>query len=66
MKVEIDEKIVTSFLGLWVKTYNYLIDNCSQYKKTKGRKKCVIKRKLKFHSYKICSKATKFEIKIKH
>ena len=49
-----------------MKTYNYLIDNCSQYKKTKGRKKCVIKRKLKFDSDKICSKATKFEIKIKH
>ena len=31
------------FVGLKAKTYNYLIDNDSKYKKAKGIKKYVIK-----------------------
>ena len=35
-------------------------------KKTKGTKKCVIKRKLKFENYKNCLEATQLENKINH
>ena len=48
MKDELGGKIMTKFIGLRAKTYNYLIDDGSKVKKAKGTKKCVIKRKLKF------------------
>ena len=32
----------------------YLTDECNEGKKTKGTKKCVIKRRLKFNDYKDC------------
>ena len=35
-------------------------------KKGKGKKKCVIKRKLKFENYKNCLEATHLENKINH
>ena len=35
-------------------------------KKEKGKKKCVIKRKLKFENYKNCLEATHLENKINH
>ena len=38
---------MTKFVGLWAKAYSYLLDGGSEDKKTKGTKKCVIKRKLK-------------------
>ena len=46
-KDELGRKIMTKFVGLRAKTYSYLIDDSSEYKKAKGTKKCAIKRKLK-------------------
>ena len=43
MKDELGGKIMTKFVGLGAKTYNYLIDDSSEDKKAKGTKKCVIK-----------------------
>ena len=43
---------MTKFDGLRARTYSYLIDDGSEYKKAKGTKKCVIKRKLKFENIK--------------
>ena len=46
---------MTKFVGLRAKTYSYLIDDGSEDKKAKVRKKLVIKRKvLKFENYKNC------------
>ena len=40
------------FVGLTARTYAYLMnDDGSEQKKTKGTKKCVIKRILKFNDY---------------
>ena len=40
---------------LRAKTYAYLIDDDSEHKKTKGTKKCVIKRRLMFKNYEDCN-----------
>ena len=45
-------------------TYSYLIDDGSEDKKAKGRKECVIKKKLEFENYKNCLKAYQLENKI--
>ena len=45
---------MTEFAALRLKTYSFLIDDGSNDKKTKGTKKCVIKRILKFNDYKNC------------
>ena len=42
------------FCALRAKTYSYLMDNNSEVKKSKGTKKCVIKRGLMFENYKDC------------
>ena len=42
------------FIGLRAKTYSYLKDNYDEDKKANSTKKCVIKRKLKFHDDKNC------------
>ena len=47
MKDELGGKIIKRFVGLRAKTYIYLIDDSNEDKKAKGRKKFVIKRKLK-------------------
>ena len=60
-KDKLDEKIMTKFVGVRSKTYNYLIDGGSEDKKAKSTKKCFIKRKLKFENYKNCSEATQLE-----
>ena len=49
MKDELGGKIMTEFVALRPKTYSYLTDDCEEDKKTKGTKKCVIKRRLKFN-----------------
>ena len=54
------------FVGLGSKTYSYLIDKGSEDKKTKGTKKCVIKRKLKFENNKNCLGVTQHENKINY
>ena len=43
MKDELGGKIMTKFVRLRGKKYNYLIDDCSEDKKAKGTKKSVIK-----------------------
>ena len=63
MKGELSEQIMIQFAELRTQTYSYLIDDSSQDKKTKGAKKCVIKRKHKFENYKNCSEATQLENK---
>ena len=45
---------MTELGALRPKTYSYLIDDGWNDKKTKGAKKCVIKRGLKFNDYKDC------------
>ena len=42
------------FCALRAKTYSYLMDDNSEVKKSKGTKKCIIKRELMFENYKDC------------
>ena len=42
------------FCILSAKTYSYLMDDNSEVKKSKGTKKCVIKRKTMFENYTDC------------
>ena len=42
------------FCALRAKTYSYLMDDDREVKKSKGTKKCIIKRKLMFENYKDC------------
>ena len=42
------------FCALRAKTYSYLMNDNSEVKKSKGTKKCVIKRELMFENYKDC------------
>ena len=65
MKDELGGQIMKQFVGLRAKTYNYLKDNNNEYKKAKGKKMCVIKRKLKFQDYKNYLEAAKIENEIK-
>ena len=54
MKDELGGKIITEFVTLRPKTYSYSTDDGKEDKKTKGTKKCVIKRMIKFNDYKNC------------
>ena len=54
MKDELGGKIMTKFVALRPKTYSSLTDDCEEDKKSKGTKKCVIKRRLKCNDYKDC------------
>ena len=45
---------MTEFVALRPETYSYLTDDDKNVKKSKGRKKCVIKKTLKFDYYKDC------------
>ena len=54
MNNELREKIMTKFAAPRAKTYSYLMDDDSEAKKTKGTKKCAIKRMLKYNDYKNC------------
>ena len=54
MKDKLGGKIVTEFVALRPKTYSYLTDDGKEDKKSKGTKKCVIKRMIKFNDYKNC------------
>ena len=46
--------------------YSYLTDNNDEDKNTKGSKRCVIKRKLKFDDYKHFLEAIELENRINH
>ena len=54
MKDELEEKIMTESAALRPRTYSYFMDNDSEAIKTKGTKRCIIKRMLTFNDYKIC------------
>ena len=60
------EKIIIKFVGLKAKNYSSSKNEGSQDKKEKGTKKCVIKRKRKFESYKNCLEAIQLDNKIKY
>ena len=59
----LSRKILTKLGRLRPKTYNYLIDDGSEDKKTKDTKKCATKRNLKFENYKNCLEVTQLENK---
>ena len=46
MKDELDEKIMTEFVGLRAKTYSYLTDNNDKDKISKGKKNVSLKEHL--------------------
>ena len=48
------QKTMTEFVALRPKTYSYLMGDGGSDKKSKGTKKCVLKRRLKFNDYKDC------------
>ena len=54
------------YVGLRVKTYSYLIDDGREDRKTKGTKKCCIKRKLKFENHKNYLEPTQLKNKINY
>ena len=54
VKDELGGNIMTEFVALRTKTYSYLMDDGSKHKRAKGTKKFIIKRKIKFKSYKKC------------
>ena len=53
-KDELGGKIKKEFVALKEKTYAYLMDDDTEYEKTKGTKKCVIKIRLIFKNYLDC------------
>ena len=55
---------MSKFVGLKAKTCSYLIDDGSEDKKSKGTKKCVIKRKIEFENIKNCLEAAECDNKI--
>ena len=63
MKGELGGKIMTKFVGLRAKTYNYLTDDDREDEKAKGTESCAIKKTLKFKNYKNCLEATELENK---
>ena len=54
MKDELGGKIMTEFLTLRPKLYSYQKLDGSEDKKSKGIKKCVVKKTLTFEDYKTC------------
>ena len=54
MKDELGGKIITEFVTLRPKTYSFLTDDGKEDKNSKGTKKCVIKKMIKFSYYKKC------------
>ena len=54
MKDELGGEIITEFVTLRPKTYSYLTDDSKEDKKSKGTKKCVIKKMIKFDDCKKC------------
>ena len=50
-KDELGGKIMTEFVALRAKAYAYIEKDCSEHKKGKGTKNCIIKRELMFENY---------------
>ena len=50
--------------SLGLRTYSYLINDSNEDKKTKGTKRCVVKKYLNFENYKNCLGVTQLENKI--
>ena len=50
-KDELGGKIMTEFVALRAKAYEYLMEDGSKHKKAKGTKKCIIKRELISENY---------------
>ena len=63
MKDELGGKIITEFVALRPKTYSYLTDDCKEDKNAKGKRKCVIKQRLKLNDYKGCLLNNKIVLK---
>ena len=53
-KDELGGKIMTLFVGVRAKNFTYLMDDDSEHKKTKGTKKCIIKRRILVKNYENC------------
>ena len=53
-KDELGGKIMKEFCALRAKTYSYLMNDNTEVKRSKGTKKCVIKRKTMFEKYTVC------------
>ena len=51
-KDEIGGKMMTEFCALRTKTYAFKLDDDTEMKKTKGTKKCIVKREPMFENYK--------------
>ena len=62
-KDELGGRIMKEFCALRPKTYSYLMDNDSEVKKSKGTKKCVLKRELMFKNYTDCLRSNKIMLK---
>ena len=54
MKDELGGKIITEFVTFRPKTYFFLTDDGKEDKKSKGTKKCIIKKMIKFNDYEKC------------
>ena len=54
MKDELGGKTMTEFVAPGAKTYSCLLEDGRNDKNAKGKKKCVIERRLKFNDYKDC------------
>ena len=54
LKDELGGKTMMEFCALRAKTYAFLLDDDTEKKKTKGTKKCIIKRQLTFENDKDC------------
>ena len=54
MKDELGGGIITEFVAFRPKAYSYRTDDLVELKKTKGTKKCVVKKMLGFDDYKKC------------
>ena len=54
LKDELGAKIIKEFYALRAKAYSYLMYDNSELRKSKGTKKCVIKRKTMFENYTDC------------
>ena len=58
VKDELEWEIMKEIVGLRSKTCSYLRENNDELNIVKGTKTCVVKRKLKFQSYKECFKSS--------